>query len=71
MVVLGSKMPLGLAPGLAVSEKMSFEAVVDDARRTLGDGNSSPWAYGSGELTMHYYLLECIVSSPEPLARVS
>ena len=43
---------------------MSFEAIVDDGRRTkddarrttddgrrtLADGNSSPWAYGSGEL---------------------
>ena len=43
--------------GLAVSEEMSFEAIVDDTRRTshdgrrtLTDGNSSPSASGSGEL---------------------
>ena len=38
------------ALGLAVSEEMLFKAIVDDARRTLANGNSSPWAYGSGEL---------------------
>ena len=27
--------------------QMSFEAIVDNRRKTLEDGNSSPWAYGS------------------------
>ena len=31
---------------------MFFKAIVDDARQTLANGNSSPWAYGSGELKM-------------------
>ena len=29
---------------------MSFEAIVDDTRRTSNDHNISPWANGSGEL---------------------
>ena len=29
---------------------MFFKEIVDDERRTLANGNSSPWAYGSGEL---------------------
>ena len=41
------------ALGLAVLEAMSFEAIVDDARRTTADGNSSPGASGSGELKRH------------------
>ena len=49
------------ALGLAVSEEMLFKAIVDDGRRTtddgrrtLANGNSSPWAYVSGELKMKY-----------------
>ena len=42
---------------------MSFEAIVDDGRRTLADGNSSPWAYGSGELKQEGQ--EALNRSPE------
>ena len=34
---------------------MSFEAIVDDARRTLNDHNSSPGANGSDELISTRY----------------
>ena len=46
---------------------MSFDAIVndarrttDDGRRTLADGNSSPWAYGSGELKKNMVLFNPI-----------
>ena len=34
---------------------MLFKAIVDDGRRTLANDNSSPWAYGSGELKISGY----------------